>query len=167
MQNIDLYYLMRAPFYRAYSWNRTALEQIKSSGALRQMKNQELAAKIAAYEAFTHHLEGDFEFDRAVGIKAIEMAGNVVNMNYPGIGQVFPSKSPSTFSFPDSPVHLAFKGTNLSLLTNDIKDIQATVNQYLILGGYYGIRPRADTEIKRAADDAKELIAALREEYPE
>ena len=23
LRNIDLYYLMRAPFYRPYSWNRT------------------------------------------------------------------------------------------------------------------------------------------------
>lgn len=38
-KNIDLFYLMRAPFYRPYSWNRTALEQIKSSGSLRQMMN--------------------------------------------------------------------------------------------------------------------------------
>ena len=167
MRNIDLYYLMRAPFYRPYSWNRIALEQIKSSGALRQMRNQELAAKISAYEAFTYHLEDDFEFDRAVGIKAVGMAGDVVNMNYPGIRQVFPSKSPSTFSFPDSPVHLSFEGVNLSLLTDNVKDIQTTVNQYLILGGYYGIRPKADTEIKKAADDAKELIASPREEYPE
>jgi hypothetical protein len=30
-KNIDLFYLMRAPFYRPYSWNRTAWEQIKSS----------------------------------------------------------------------------------------------------------------------------------------
>jgi hypothetical protein len=42
------------------------LEQIKSSGALPQMRNQDLAEKISAYEAFTHHLEGDFDFDRAV-----------------------------------------------------------------------------------------------------
>jgi hypothetical protein len=167
MRNIDLYYLMRAPFYRPYSWNRTALEQIKSSGALRQMRNQELAAKISAYEAFTHHLEGDFEFDRAVGIRAVAMASTVVNMNYPGIQRIFPSKSPSTFSFPDSPVHVAFEETHLSLLTSDIKDIAITVNQYLILGGYYGIRPRADTEIQKVADDAKELITSLREEYPE
>ena len=40
MSNIDLFYLMRKLFYRPYSWNRTALDQIKSSGALRQMKNQ-------------------------------------------------------------------------------------------------------------------------------
>jgi hypothetical protein len=167
MRNIDLFYLMRAPFYRPYAWNRTALEQIKNSGALRQMKNQELAAKISAYEAFTYHLEGDFEFDRSIGIRAVEMAGTIVDMNYPKVHQIFPSKSPSTFSFPESPVHLTYKEINLSLLTDDMKDIEIAVNQYLILGGYYGIRPRADSEMPKLADDTRELIALLKEEYPE
>ena len=158
---------MRAPFYRPYAWNRTALEQIKKSGALRQMKNQELAAKISAYEAFTYHLEGDFEFDRSVGIRAVEMAGAVVNMNYPKVHQIFPSRSPNTFSFPKSPLHEAYKDTDLSLLTDDRKEIEIVVNQFLILGGYYGIRPRADTEMIRRADYAIELITLLKEEYPE
>lgn len=167
MRNIDLYYLMRAPFYRPYYWNKTALEQIKSSGALRQMKNQELAAKISAYEAFALHLDGDFQFDRSVGIRAVELAGMVVDMNYPDVQKMFPSKSPSTFSFPESPLHEVFKGKDLSLLTDDLNDIQVAVNQYLILGGYYGIRPRADTEMGKLENDAKELIALLKEEYPD
>lgn len=167
MRNIDLFYLMRAPFYRPYYWNKTALEQIKSSGALRQMQNQELAAKISAYEAFALHLEDDFQFDRSVGIRAVELAGTVVDMNYPDVHQIFPSKSPSTFSFPDTPLHEAFRDTDLSLLTDDLNDIQIAVNQYLILGGYYGIRPRADTEMGKLENDAKELIALLKEEYPD
>ena len=91
LRNIDLYYLMRAPFYRPYAWNRTALEQIKNSGALRQMKNQQLAEKISAYEAFTNHLEGDFEFDRTVGTNSVTLAGTVIDMNYPNVHEVFGS----------------------------------------------------------------------------
>ena len=166
VRNIDLFYLMRAPFYRPYYWNKTALEQIKSSGALRQMKNQELAAKISAYEAFTYHLEGDFQFDRTVGIKAVELAGTVVDMNYPDVHKIFPAKSPNTFSFPDSPLHEAYEDANLSLLTDNPEKLRIAVNQYLILGGYYGIRPRAETEMQKLEDDAKELIALLRSEYP-
>jgi len=33
--------------------------------------------KISAYEAFTHHLDGDFDFDRTVGIRAVELAVTV------------------------------------------------------------------------------------------
>lgn len=166
-RNIDLYYFMRAPFYRPYAWNRTAMEQIKSSGALRQMRNQELAEKISAYEAFTSHLEGDFEFDRSVGTKAVALAGTVIDMNYQNIHDIFGPTSPSSFSFPDSPFHEAYKDTNLSLLTNDIEDIKVVVNSYLILGGYYGIRPRAGNEMPKLAANARELIKLLKEEYPE
>ena len=167
LRNIDLYYLMRAPFYRPYYWNRTALEQIKSSGALRQMKNQELAGKISTYEAFTNHLEGDFEHDRIVGTNSITLAGTVIDMNYPNVHEIFGSASPSSFSFPESSFHTAYKDTNLALLSGNMEDVRVVVNSYLILGGYYGIRPRADYEIPKLAADAKELIVLLKEEYPE
>jgi hypothetical protein len=158
LRNIDLFYLMRAPFYRPYAWNRNALEQIKSSGSLRQMTNRQLAEKISAYEAFTYHLEGDFDFDRAVGTKSVELAGTVIDMNYPSVYQHFPVDQLESFSFPNSPIHDVYK---------DIKDIKVVVNSYLVLGGYYGIRPRAEVELPKLVVDAQELIAMLKEEYPE
>jgi len=167
LRNIDLYYLMRAPFYRPYAWNRTALEQIKNSCALRQMKNQQLAEKISAYEAFTNHLEGDFEFDRTVGTNSVALAGTVIDMNYPNVYDIFDPTSSSSFSFPESPFHTAYKDEDLSLLTDNMEDIKVVVNSYLTLGGYYGIRPRADIEMPRLAANARELILLLKEEYPE
>jgi hypothetical protein len=166
-KNIDLFYLMQAPFYRPYSWNRTALEQIKSSGALRQMKNQSLAEKISAYESFTYHLEGDFDFDREVGIESVQLAGTIIDMNYPRLFEEIPSKSPDSFSFPESPFHMAYRDTNLSLLTGDINAVRRVVNNYLILGGHYGIRPRAESELKELEDLANELIVLLNQEYPD
>jgi hypothetical protein len=167
LRNIDLFYLMRAPFYRPYSWNRTALEQIKNSGALRQMKNQGLAEKISAYEAFTNHLEGDFDFDRTIGTKSVALAGTIVDMNYPNAHEIFDSKSIHSFSFPESPLHTAYKDTNLPLLTENMEDIKVVVNSYLTLGGYYGIRPRSENEMPKLEASARELIALLKEEYPE
>lgn len=166
-RNIDLYYLMRAPFYRPYYWNRTALEQIKSSGALRQMRNRELAEKISTYEAFTNHLDGDFEFDRNVGTAAVALAATIIDMNYPGVHDVFGPTSPSTFAFPDSPFHASYRDTDLSLLTDNISDIKVVVNSYLTLGGYYGIRPRAEVEMPRLEAQATELIELLEKEYPQ
>jgi uncharacterized membrane protein YidH (DUF202 family) len=167
MRNIDLFYLMRVPFYRPYAWNRTALAQIKSSGALRQMKNRQLVEKVSAYEAFTNHLEGDFDFDRTVGTSSAALASRVVDMNYANIHEVFPVGEMEYFSFPESQFHEAYKNTNLSLLTDDIKDIKIAVNSYLILGGRYGIRPRAEIEMPKLAANARELISLLKEEYPE
>lgn len=167
IRNIDLYYLMRAPFYRPYAWNRTALEQIKSSGSLRQMRNQQLAERISAYEAFTFHLDGDFESDRTVGTNSVALAGTVVDMNYPDVYEYFPVNQLEVFSFPDSPIHEAYKDTNLSLLTDNMEDLKVVVNSYLVLGGYYGIRPRVEVEMPKLATTAQELIALLKEEYPE
>ena len=48
-----------------------------------------------------------------------------------------------------------------------MKDIKVVVNSYLVFGGYYGIRPRAEVEIPKLLAEAKELIALLKEEYPE
>lgn len=37
----------------------------------------------------------------------------------------------------------------------------------VVLGSYYGIRPRANIEMKLLKDRAEELIVLLKEEYPE
>lgn len=166
MRNIDLFYLMRRPFYRPYAWNRTTLEQMKSSGALRQMQNQELAAAISAYEALTHHLDDDFEFDRAVGNAAISLAAQVIDMNYPGLGEVVPVNEYEEFSFPRSDIHAAYENVHLSLLTDDIEEIRAAVNGYLILADKPGIRPRTENEMPKLIASAQELIALLKAEYP-
>ena len=166
MRNIDLFYLMRRPFYRPFAWNRTSLEQMKSSGALRQMKNRELAVAIAKYEALTHHLDDDFEFDREVGNTAISLASQAGNMNYPGLGEVVPVNEYEGFSFPRSNIHSAYEDLHLSLLTDDIERIRAAVNGYLILADKPGIRPRTENEMPRLIASAKQLIAMLKAEYP-
>ena len=60
INSIDLYVYTRNPLYRPFEWNRAALEQLKSSGALRQIRNQQLAKKISEYDALTKHLDQDY-----------------------------------------------------------------------------------------------------------
>jgi hypothetical protein len=167
MSNIDLFYLMHKPFYRPFSWNRSAMDQIKNSGALRQMKNKQLMQKISAYESLTHHLDGDFDFDRTIGTNSLALASRVVDMNYLNLHEIFPVGSVGSFSFPNSNLREAYKNTNRSLLTNNIKDLEVAVNNYLILGNTPGLRPRAEIEMPKLVLNARELIALLKEEYPE
>ena len=167
VRNIDLFYFMREPYYRPYAWNRTALEQMKSSGALRQMRNRLLAEKISAYDAFTRHLDEDFDYDRRVGSRSMELAGGVVDMNYPGIQDVVHIDASDSYAFPASPVHQAYEDLTLSLLTNDMSRVRIAVNSYLELAGGMGIRPRIEVEMPRLVADAEELIALLTAEYPE
>ena len=167
MSNLDLFYLMHKPFYRPYSWNRTALEQIKSSGALRQMKNQRLAEIVSEYEALTHHLDGDFSFDRTVGTNALVLAGEVIDLNYPDLEEVFPVGPVEAFSFPNTKLSDRYGNVTRSLLTDDVHDIKAVVNSYLILANSPGLRPRAEIEMPRLVSTARDLIASLKEEYPQ
>jgi hypothetical protein len=166
MINLDLFYLMHKPFYRPFSWNRTALEQIKSSGALRQMRNQQLAEAISEYEALTKHLDGDFEFDRAVGTNALALASKVVDMNYADIHDIFPVGAVESFSFPNSKLEEAYGKFDRPLLTEDLTDIKIAMNGYLILANSPGIRPRAEIEMPQLLRKARELISYLKQEYP-
>jgi hypothetical protein len=43
---------------------RATLEQIKSSGVLRQISNRALVEKISAYDALSWHLDLDYTNDR-------------------------------------------------------------------------------------------------------
>ncbi len=167
MSNLDLFYLTHKPFYRPYSWNRTALDQIKSSGALRQMRNQHLAEMISAYEALTHHLDGDFEFDRTMGTSALALAGQVIDFHYPDLESVFPVGPVQDFSFPNARLSEKYGNVARSLLTDDVDDIKVVVNNYLILANSPGLRPRAEVEMPQLVSTARELIAFLKEEYPE
>jgi hypothetical protein len=167
MSNLDLFYLMHKPFYRPYSWNRTALDQIKSSGALRQMKNQRLAEMISEYEALTHHLDGDFDFDRTVGTSALVLAGQVIDLNYPDLEEALPVGPVEAFAFPSTKLREKYGNVTRSLLTDDVDDIKVVINSYLILANSPGLRPRAEIEMPRLVSTAKDLITSLREEYPQ
>jgi hypothetical protein len=167
MSNLDLFYLMHKPFYRPYSWNRTALDQIKSSGALRQMKNRDLAEMISKYEALTHHLDGDFDFDRTVGTSALAWAGQVIDLNYPDLEEAFPVGAVEAFSFPNARLSEKYGDLDRPLLTDDVKDIKVAINSYLLLVNSPGLRPRAEIEMPQLVSTARELIAFLREEYPQ
>lgn len=133
-----------------------------------QLDNQQLAEKISEYEALTRHLDGDFIFDRTVGTNALTLASGVVDMNYEDLRNIFPiGVVVESFSFPNSKLHEAYRSTDLSLLTNDIKDIKVALNAYLILATSPGIRPRAEIEMPKLVSKARELIDFLKIEYPE
>lgn len=164
VRNIDLYYFMRIPYYRPYAWNRTTLEQMKSSGALRQMENRSLAEKISAYDALTRHLDEDFAYDRQIGGVSSSLANRIVDMNYPNINEVVAIDEQDYF-VPLSRFQQVYEGTDLPLLTDDIHEIKVAVNSFLELGGYMGNRARVKIEMPRLKANAHELIELLNAEY--
>ena len=127
------------------------------------MDNQQLAEGISEYEALTRHLDGDFDFDRTLGTNALALASGVIDMNYEGVRNIFPiGKVVESLSFPNPKLHEAYSSNDLSLLTNDIKDIKVALNAYLVLANTPGIRPRAEIEMPQLVSKARELIDVLK-----
>jgi hypothetical protein len=48
-----------------------------------------------------------------------------------------------------------------------MEDVRVVFNNYLIIGGYYGTRPRAENEMPWLEETPHGLIALLKQEYPE
>ena len=168
IENFRLFFYMRKPYYRPYQWNRTSLEQMKNSGALRKMKNRALAEKISVYDAFTRHLDEDFAHDRRIGDSANALANEVINKNYTSnIWETATKGNPAFPDFPTPALHQSFRDMDLPLLTNDIKAVQTAVNGFTNMLDTPSLGPRIDNEMPLLLARARELIELLKAEYPE
>lgn len=82
MDNAELFFLTRHIGYRPYGWNRAALEQLKSAGGLRRMRNRELAQRISDYDALSQHLDQDYVEDELSARDIWESINQLVDTNY-------------------------------------------------------------------------------------
>lgn len=101
-----------------------------------------------------------------MGTSALALAGEVIDLNYPDLQEVFPVGPVEAFSFPNAKLIEKYGNVTRSLLTDDVDDIRVVVNSYLILANSPGLRPRAEIEMPQLVSTARELIASLNEEYP-
>jgi hypothetical protein len=167
ISNIDLYVYTRDPLYRPFEWNRAALEQLKSSGSLRQIKNQQLAMKISEYDALTKHLDQDYSNDENNIRQAADLAMQVVDMNYPEREQIVvyddDSEEDLLAAFFDSNLYRQIKSDDLSLLTDEINEVRRATNNFISLGYYLKARP--EIEIPRLRTNALEIIELINVEY--
>ena len=164
IDNFDLWVLAPSFSYRPYEWHRTAMEQMKNAGALRDFRNRALAEKITAYESLTRHLDEDFRSDMARIEAASEFRDSVVDSNY--AEEHFTASDRETAD-QSIEARLAIRreeytGPRLSPLTSDINDVKIMVNKYKNIGS---INSRINTEIPRLKNLAEELIALLADEY--
>lgn len=81
LSNTDLFIMTNNILYRPYKWNRSTLNEIKSSGGLSYITNDELQSNLVAYESFSNHLDEDFQYDKNLAEKAEEMISTVLNLN--------------------------------------------------------------------------------------
>jgi hypothetical protein len=167
LSNLDLYFLTSGAGYRPYEWNRSAVEQLKSSGALRNIENSELVKKITAYDSLTHHLDEDYMFDRDLILDAMKAADEIVDSGYlvdDAAIAVIRDIYREPYTFPPTKLYELYKDTELQLLTDDESKLRVLVNKYDHLSG---IRARTDVELPRLVENARELIELLKDEYQE
>lgn len=167
IDNLDLFCLVSFMGYRPYEWHRASIEQLKNSGALRNIRDTELARKITSYDSLTHHLDDDFRMDNERLLEAMTVADEVVDSNYPydeHAKDVLIEVWRAPFEFPSVKMRELYKGVNLHLLTNDMNKVKVLVNKYQQLGN---IRSHVDHEIPSLLKTARELIDRLNSEFPE
>lgn len=173
LDNAEIFFLTyNASGYRPYAWNRTAIEQLKTSGALREMRNQALARKIADYDALTHHLDQDYAGDVALIGASRAMVNRVRNLNYPNIGEALSyfaevpddDTERASFAFRESPIFARMRAEQLPLLTRDPTDVAVMVNEAIEIRDV--IRPRVEVEFPKLKRIAEEIAAGIEAEYP-
>jgi len=167
IDNIDLYIYTLNPLYRPFEWNRAALDQLKSSGALRQIKNQRLVKKISEYDALTRHLDQDYANDDNNIRVAVNVALDVVNMNYPNREQINVYEDDITddlvAAFFDSELYREIRRNDLALLTDDLNEVNHVVNTFLVLAS--SLDARTSIEFPRLKANGLEIIDLINAEY--
>ena len=165
ISNMDLFYFTLNKPHRPYLWNRITLDDMKSSGSLQLIKNDSLSVKIAEYDAFTHHLDEDYENDKSQFEKAIQFSSSVVNYNYSNFDELrrslLPGNNERGYDFFSTAEYKIGIAQNLQLLTKDMNDIYQMGNGFNILKSYLKIR--TTDELPRLRNDASSLIMMLKE----
>jgi len=163
LSNLILFTLATTDNYRPYSWNRSTIEDLKTSGVLRFEGNETVSKKIAEYDALSHHLDEDYITDLDVLLNISRLSGRIINSNYSNINELsklrllstaFPITSPELLkAFDDA------KEENVLVMTDDIKVIQEFMNGYIHLR--MNLIIRCDKEMVNYINMGEELIDQL------
>ena len=172
LDNVDLLLLTRPMSYRPYSWNRAAMEQLKASGALRQIDSTELVDLISRYEALTLHLDEDYQNDSRVSDEVRAVRDRVIDFNYPGIDEgyqdwvIFSTEDSAIdayLGYRDSAFYEGLQARQLPLLTQDLAEVRLLTNKSLRLVSL--VKPRVHSEFPRLRELAGETIERIETEY--
>jgi hypothetical protein len=168
ISNLDFICLTWVRLYRPYSWNRATLEEIKNSGSLRLINNEDISKRIIKYDSQSRHMDEDYYADKVQSENANQILSKVVNYNYPNMvelaemlrlktnyGQIY-----ETFN---NPIYKEAQEYDLSLNQIDINLINNAVNSFIRL--QYLLSIRTQIELPGLIKDAQELINLLNDEY--
>ena len=167
--NIDLLCLSWNLYYMPHKWNRSSLDQMKNSAALKHIKSDSLLKTIGKYDALTIHLDEDYKGDQS-RIEMIEpYIHNIVNYNYSNIRTIrkdlfFVISIPENddFQFFNHKDYLKAKKENLQVLSRNKSDYDQLISKLVSLQFQYGVR---NFELDRLKVKAELLIQMLKKEY--
>lgn len=173
MDNTDLFFLTTSFGYRSYAWNRAALEQLKTSGGLRQMHNERLVQLISDYDALTQHLDQDYREDEESARDMWNLVNRLIDRNYPadGLEEVLEWEDGFTLMdierrltlFRETDAYSSLAGMEWPLLSKDLARFRRLAN----MNSDYADRARArpDIELPRLRQFAAEIQTLIDEEY--
>lgn len=167
LSNTDLFILTYDRLYRPYKWSRSTMEELKGSGSLRYISNDSLKKKLAAYEAFSKHLDEDFQGDYQNYNNSLTLITKVINFNDPYFQNILEVEATELElggrDYFQSPYYLKSKNNELSLVSNDPALLAEMLNTFILLKNAF--RTRGFLEMPNIVRDAEELIQLLEEEY--
>ena len=173
VSNAELFFLSTHIGYRPYAWNRAALEQLKSAGGLRQMRNKHLAARISDYDALTRHLDQDYREDEESARAMLDLTNKLVDLNYDpegleeinnwydGFNVAYIEERLVRFRETDQFTRLA--NMRKTLLSQDLAEFRRLGNLNREFAQSAAARP--DIELPRLRQFAADIQALIDEEY--
>jgi hypothetical protein len=173
MNNAEFFFLTTHIGYRPYSWNRAAIEQLKSAGGLRKMRNKELAQRISDYDALTQHLDQDYQEDEESARSILELMNQLIDLNYSlddleeylewDDGFTAADIERRLTRFRESHQFKRLAEEQRPLLSQDLADFRrfANVNRAFAKSA----RARPDIELPRLRQFAAEIQAMIDKEY--
>lgn len=169
MSNLELFLLSNNDGYKPYSWNRASFEEIKSSGILTYFKNDSLINLLVKYEAFTNHMDLDYQEDLESKAAARKLINRVVNRNY-DINfdniQLITSKgfdSLKMIDFSKSKTYIELKKQSVDFINKDETLLREAINTYIEYNE--NLDTRYGYELPRLLKDAESIIQILEDNY--
>ena len=168
MTNFDLFILSIDDGYKPYSWNRASFEEIKSSGVLNYFKNDSLVNLLVKYEAFTKHMDLDYQQDVDAKLDARRLMRKVINYNYTydrflNIVRFDNDDSLKIKDYSNIKGFKALKQQKIDFIDRDRTKLEEAINAYVELKNYLKVRYLG--ELPRLIKDAETIIKILEENY--
>jgi len=168
-KNLDLYILTQNARYKPYSWSRASYEELKSTGILNYFNNDSLVNLLVKYEAFTKHMDVDYEEDIELIKDANKLMRRVVNINYEGeplsikLTTGFATNPVEIIDYQKSEFYLELKQQPIDFIDKNKKKLEEAINSYIDLKFNFNLRHAI--ELPRLINDAKSIIQLLEDNY--